>query len=142
MEQFIEFIGNNPVLSMIWVGLAGAIIVSYVKAQFSPIKQINTTELTLLVNRENAVVLDIRPLKDFNQGHIAGAVHLDAEKAKQKQFSQIEKHKSDPIIVVCAAGMTAQTVASLLNKEGFGKVNVLSGGMGSWQAASLPTASR
>lgn len=138
MEQYIEFIGNHPVLSLIWIGLVFAIVLGWVKSQFSAIKQISTQELTHLVNREEGKVVDIRPLKDFNQSHIAGSLHLLSEKAKQNDFVGIEKHKENPIILVCVTGMTANSVAPQFVKAGFTNVSILRGGINAWQNASLP----
>ncbi len=138
MDQYIEFFQNHTILGLAWIGLAGMLIMSWFKAKFSPIKQVNPQELTLLVNREDANILDIRAQKDFNQGHIANSTHLSAEKAKQKDFSSLEKLKNDPIIVVCLTGMTASGVAESLLKDGFSKVYTLSGGIGAWQSAGLP----
>jgi len=138
MAQFVEFVTNNLILCLIWVGLLGAIVLGWFKSRFSAIKQVNPQQLTHLVNREDGHVVDIRALKDFNQGHIAGSVHLAAEKAKQGEFVGLEKFKSDPIILVCVSGMTAQSIANGLVKAGYEQVNVLSGGITAWQNANLP----
>ncbi|MGB0858876.1 rhodanese-like domain-containing protein [Pseudoalteromonas spongiae] len=138
MAQFVEFVTNNLILCLIWVGLLGAIVLGWFKSRFSAVKQVNPQQLTHLVNRENGLVVDIRALKDFNQGHIAGSVHLAAEKAKQGEFVGLEKSKNDPIILVCVSGMTAQSIANGLVKAGYEQVNVLSGGITAWQNANLP----
>ncbi|MFC3032004.1 rhodanese-like domain-containing protein [Pseudoalteromonas fenneropenaei] len=139
MEQYIEFLSNHPVLSIIWLIIAAMLIGSWFKSQFSKIRQINPQQLTLLVNRQDGQVVDIRSQKEFNQGHIAGAIHLAADKAKQGDLSTLEKFKSAPIILVCNAGITANGIAEVCHKAGFEQVFVLSGGMGAWQSAGLPT---
>ncbi len=141
MEQYIEFIGNHPILSIIWLVIVFMLITGWFKSKFSAIKQINPQQLTLMVNRESAVIADIRPLKDFNTGRIANSVHLSVEKAKQSDFAELEKHKNNPIILVCATGMTASGIANNLAKAGFESVFILSGGMQSWQTAGLPLVS-
>jgi rhodanese-related sulfurtransferase len=133
MDQYIEFVGNHPILSLAWVALVALIVGGWFKSKFSAIRQINPQQLTLLINREDGVVVDIRAQKEFNNGRIAGAEHLSSEKAKQSDFSSLEKSKSKPIILVCTTGMTA------MHKAGFESVYVLSGGMGAWQSAGLPT---
>ncbi len=138
MQQLIEFLGNHPMLSAAWVGLFFAIIYTSVKIKFSAVSKINTQELTLLVNRENAVVVDIRSINELNKGHIASSVHLPNEKAKTSDFSSLDKYKNTPIIVVCATGLTASVAAENLHKAGFASVSVLSGGIGAWQNANLP----
>lgn len=139
MDQYIEFVGNHPILSIIWLALVAMLISSWFKSKFSAIRQINPQQVTLLINREDGQVVDIRTQKEFNSGHIAGATHLSSEKAKQSDFSSLEKFKSKPIILVCTTGMTASGIATAMHKAGFERVYVLSGGMGAWQSASLPT---
>ena len=139
MEQYIEFITNHPILSLAWVGLVFLIVSGWIKSKFSAVRPINPQQLTLLINREDGKVVDIRTSKEFNTGHVAGAEHLSPEKAKQSDFANLEKYKSKPIILVCTAGMTASGVANAMHKAGFERVYVLSGGMSSWQSASLPT---
>ncbi|WP_372763073.1 rhodanese-like domain-containing protein [Pseudoalteromonas sp.] len=139
MDQYIEFISNHPILSVAWVGILLLIISGWIKSKFSAVRQINPQQLTLLINRENGQVIDMRAQKEFNAGHIAGAEHLSPEKAKKSDFSHLEKYKSKPIILVCTTGMTASGTATAMHKAGFEQVSVLSGGMGAWQSASLPT---
>ena len=138
MQQYIEFVTNHPILSAVWVVLFIMLITSLIKSRFSAIKQISPTELTLQVNRNNAVVLDIRTEADFAKGHITGAKHLPLADIEKQQLAGLEKLKAEPIIVVCQAGMTAQKAAASLLKQGFSSVSVLQGGMGSWTGASLP----
>ena len=138
MEQFITFASNNGMLSAVWVALVVMIIVVTIKIKFSPVKQISSQELTFLMNREQGVALDIRSEKDFNTNHILDAISLSNEKIKKNGFTSLEKHKENPIIVVCSAGISAVKVANDLHKTGFSRVSVLKGGMGAWTGAGLP----
>lgn len=138
MTQFIEFFGNHPLLSGIWVVLFVLIVASWFKSMFSSIKAISPTQLTLLVNRENAVVVDIRSEDDFRKGHITDAKNLTQAQIDSQQLAGLEKQKDAPIIVVCQAGMSASKAAASLAKQGFTKVSILQGGMGTWTGASLP----
>jgi rhodanese-related sulfurtransferase len=140
MEQLITFASNNGMLSAIWVALVVMIIVSTIKIKMSPIKQISPQELTFLMNREEGLTLDIRKENEYKKAHILDAVSLPNEKITEKGFTSLEKHKDKPIIVVCAAGMSAVPVANKLHKSGFTNVSVLKGGMNSWTGAGLPVA--
>ncbi|MBZ9611238.1 rhodanese-like domain-containing protein [Rheinheimera maricola] len=138
MQQYIDFISNHPILTAVWLVLFIMLISSVIKSRFSVVKQVSPTELTMQVNRSNAVVLDIRNEADFAKGHITSARHLPLADIEKQQLSGLEKHKAEPIIVVCQAGMSAQKAATSLLKQGFTTVSVLQGGMGSWTGASLP----
>lgn len=138
MQQLVEFIGNHAILATAWVVLAVLIIYSYIETIFSPVKQLSTREATLLMNKEDAAVIDIRSKGDFKKGHILGATHLAPEAVSTGDFSRLEKLKNKPIIVVCAMGMTAKRTALQMLKAGFPTVTVLKGGMGAWQGEGLP----
>lgn len=138
MDQFITFAMSQPLLSAAWLVIVLMIIVITIKIQMSPIKQLSTQQMTFLVNRESGVVVDSRSEKDFKAGHIVDAIHLGNEKVVKNDFASLEKHKDNPIIVVCSAGMSANKVASQLAKAGFTKVSLLKGGMNAWLSAGLP----
>lgn len=137
MEQYLEFAGNHPYLSLAWVGILLLLLVTWVQSLLSKIQFVTPTELTLKVNREDAVVLDIRSADDFKKGHITGARNLPLAQLKD-QLASLEKDKTKPVIVVCQAGMSAQGAAKQLLVAGFNQVAVLRGGMGKWFEASLP----
>lgn len=138
MEQLTEFLANHPMLTAAWFGIFLAIIVVSIKIKMSPIKQLSPQELTFLVNKEQGIVVDVRSEKEFNARRILDAKHLSTEKANKNDFVALEKFKDKPIIVVCAAGISASKVANQLLKAGFDKVSLLKGGMNAWTGAGLP----
>ena len=138
MEQVIEFVGNHIILAGIWATLIVVLIYSMVSAQLSPVKELSPQEATLLINKQDALLLDIRPAAEFNKGHILNSRQLKAEQITKADFSSLEKSKDKPIIVVCAMGMTAKRTAVQMIKAGFSQVSVLKGGMNAWTGASLP----
>ena len=142
MDQFITFAMSQPLLSAAWLAIASMMIVLTIKIQMSPIKQLSTQQMTFLVNRESGVVVDTRNDKEFKAGHIVDAIHLNSEKITKNDFTSLEKHKDDPIIIVCTTGISAGKVANDMAKAGFTRVNLLKGGMNAWQSAGLPVAKK
>jgi rhodanese-related sulfurtransferase len=138
MQQFIEFIGNHPYLATIWLVLFFWLVFSFINTHLSPVKDIGTHDATLLMNKQDAQVVDIRPAAEFKKGHILGAKQLSQEQVNKSEFKLLEKHKNKPIIVVCAMGMTARKAATQMLKAGFPQVTVLKGGMNAWTSAGLP----
>jgi rhodanese-related sulfurtransferase len=137
MEQYIEFASNHPYLSLAWGGILLALVVSWVQSLLSKIQFVTPTELTIKVNREDAVLLDIRSADDFKKGHITSARNIPLAQLSS-QLSKLENEKNKPIIVVCQAGMSAQGAAKQLISAGFSQVAVLTGGMSKWAEANLP----
>lgn len=133
----LAFAGNNPLLSLAFVGLTLAIAYTEIARLFTGYKSITPAALTALINREDALVVDVSPATDFEKGHIAGARNL-AMSQFEPGHKLLAKAKEQPVVLVCRSGVTATTAASRLVKAGFGKVYCLEGGVAAWQQADLP----
>lgn len=140
MDQLMEFARDNLFLSGIWIALAIMLIYSFISPLISKVKRVNNHEATLLINKQDAMVLDIRAQKEFKKGHIHGARQIKPEEIREGNFGKLEKYKNTPIIVVCAMGNLASGTAAKMTKQGFSDVSVLDGGMSAWQSANLPVA--
>ena len=95
-------------------------------------------EATRLINKEDAVVVDVRSRDDFRRGHISGALNVAAAEIKKGNLGELEKHKAQPIIVVCATGQSAADPAAHLSAAGFTQVSVLKDGISGWSGENLP----
>jgi len=102
MQEIMQFASNHPILSLAWVVLLVMVIVTTVKGMFSKVKTISRGEATRLINKEDAVVVDVRSRDDFRRGHISGALNVAAAEIKKGNLDELAKHKAQPIIVVCA----------------------------------------
>jgi rhodanese-related sulfurtransferase len=139
MDRLIEFAQANLLLSVAFAGLTVALVYTEIARLFRPFKGVSPAQLTDLINRENALVLDIRGQAEFEKGHIIGSRHLLPSQV-DPEGKLLAKAKESPVVVVCLAGMTATGVAQKLAKAGFKRVSVLEGGIGAWQQAGLPLA--
>ncbi len=100
-------------------------------------KAVNPGEATLLINRENAIVLDVREPDEFAAGHIPDAVNIPVSKLAER-IQELDKYRSRPLVVCCLSGMRAGRACSALKKQGFENLNNLSGGIDAWIAANYP----
>jgi len=138
MQQYFDFLQNNSMLTAAWVGVFIAIIFTSVKAGLSAVKKITHQQATLLMNRENAIVVDVRSEADFKKGHILDAKLLPLSQIKNNELGGLEKAQDTPIIVVCNTGMTSTQACQMLQKAGFTSVHNLQGGISEWKTANLP----
>ena len=98
---------------------------------------ISTLQATLLINQQNALVLDVREAAEYEKGHMLNARNI-AFGELEARAAEIEKHKAKPVIVVCDNGNRSDRAATALRKQGFEQVFTLSGGIGAWRQAGLP----
>ena len=98
---------------------------------------VSTLQATQLINREDALVIDVRDADAYAKGHILGAKSIPlAELARRA--GDLDKHKSKTVIVSCQTGDRAAGAAATLRQSGFSRVHPLNGGFAAWQQAGLP----
>ncbi len=102
------------------------------KSQLSPL------EATLLINREDAIVIDIRDPGEYAQGHVPNARHIPAGELARRS-GELEKWKNQPLILCCATGARSSSALQTLRQAGFDRLYNLRGGMMEWQKAGQPT---
>lgn len=133
VANLIEFVSNHYGLVTVFLVLLVLLVIT---ETLKGGKSVDTRGLTALVNREEGVVLDVRPKKEFDTGHIVGAVNIPYEKLVSR-MGELEKYKAKTIIAVDAMGQHSGTVCRELKKAGFNAVK-LSGGIASWRGDNLP----
>jgi len=138
-EELLAFAGRHPLLSLGLAGLTVAILYNELSGLFRGFKALRPAELTALVNRDNALVVDLRPAADFEKGHIPGSKNVQMTQFDPEN-KQLTAAKALPVVLVCKAGQTAGDAAKRLKKAGFERVHVLDGGIAAWQQADLPLA--
>ena len=136
MQDIIQFAVNHWLLCGLFIVLLILLLLEEARSK-GLLGQLGPQDLVQLINRESAVVVDIRNREAFQDGHIVGSVNiLQAE--LEKDFNQLRKYKDRPIVIVCATGQKSGEIAAKLKKQNFERVHVLSGGINAWKNASMP----
>jgi rhodanese-related sulfurtransferase len=136
-EELSAFVARNPIYSLAFVGLTIAIIVNELSRLLRGYKSLRPAEVTLLMNQDNALVVDLRAYADYEKGHIAGSKNVLMSQF-DPESKQLAPAKALPIVLVCQSGITVAGAAKRLKKAGFERVHVLEGGIAAWQQAELP----
>lgn len=134
MEQFFSFLGDHPIL----VGTFLLLLFLFFRNERTRAgATIGTQELVRLVNKENAVVLDVRERNEFMEGHIVDALNIPYA-SLESRLDEISQHKEKPIVIACKMGQHSGAAGTLLQKNGFTNVTRLTGGYAEWRAQNLP----
>ncbi len=134
MDRFILFATNHPILIGVFVILLILLIITESRKGG---KTVSNGELTYLVNREKAVILDIRDKKKFDAGHITHAINIPHANLKDRT-TELKKYKESPIILVCSHGQHSGSSGQILTKAGFMQIRRLKGGIQGWIGDNLP----
>ena len=129
------FIDNIFVIAI--VALSGGALLWPVLTQRG--KRASALEVTQLINRGKAAIVDVRDAAEYATGHLPEAKNIPLAELGQR-LGELEKFKAKSVIVVCQSGARAATAAGLLQKAGFADVVNLDGGVAAWKTAGLPIA--
>lgn len=100
---------------------------------------VTTLQATQMINREDAIMLDVRDTDAYAQGHILNARNIPMAQLEERVAELAKgKGKTRTIIVHCETGVRSNAAHALLVKQGFEKVFTLSGGIAAWKTAGLP----
>jgi rhodanese-related sulfurtransferase len=131
----VEFIQANILLILVALA-SGAMLLWPVVRRSTGGPSVSAQQATHLINRQDALVVDVREPGEYGAGHIIGARNVPL--ARIGAAAGELKRKDRPVIVYCQGGERAPKAAALLRKQGYGSVVNLSGGIGAWQQAGLP----
>ena len=102
--------------------LAGIIILLLILQ--NNINILSTKEAEKLIkNNYFKTILDVRSLKEWNQGHYNGAIHIPHDKITSSKVSILE----EPILIYCRSGRRAKIAAEKIKKLGKNKISIIEG---------------
>lgn len=137
MEEFLDFAVRNYLLFIALFAVVTLIAVTELRRFTQGYKVITPTEAVTLINREDALVLDVREANERSQGSIINAKHVAVGALSQKAGS-LTKDKDKPILVFCKMGNRSSGACKLLLKNNYTNVYNLKGGMNAWVNDQLP----
>jgi len=133
MENIIVFLGQQWML----VGLLLILVFLFIQVEMKRGGQsVSIHQLTNLVNRENALVVDVREAAEFKDGHIVDAMNVPFTKLKERLLD-LDKYKDRPVVIVDKMGQHSGAAGKQLRDAGF-NVSRLEGGMTEWRSSNLP----
>ena len=114
----MEFIQKNIWLVMIAVVSGVMLIWPFIAKRFSATKEVGVADAVQLINRQDAVILDVREPAEFKSGHIPNARNIPAGQVGER-LKELEKFKARPILLTCASG----------NRSGSSRQHAAEGGL-------------
>lgn len=133
----MKFLADNVLLIGLAIGSGFMLLWPMLKRSASGVANLTPTEAVLLMNRSNAVVVDVREDTEYAQGHIADAKHIPLAQLGER-LKELTRYKEKPVLLHCQGGVRSAKACDLLAKQGFTKLYNLQGGINAWQQAKLP----
>jgi molybdopterin/thiamine biosynthesis adenylyltransferase/rhodanese-related sulfurtransferase len=103
----------------------------------SEISEIDATQARDRIDSGEPVVVDVREQDEWDEGHIAGAVHIPRGHLESR-IERLAPDTSRPVIVYCSAGNRSAFAAKTLADLGYEDVVSLAGGFTDWKRNGFP----
>lgn len=133
----MKFLTQNILYIGLALGSAFMLLWPMLKRGSGGAANASPNEAVLLINRANAMVLDVRDDAEFAGGHIAGAKHIPAAELDAR-IGEIRRFKDKPLLVSCESGVRSAKACEVLRKHEFSQLHNLQGGLSAWIQAKLP----
>jgi len=137
MGNLGKFVINHWMLVLALVVILVMLVADTMKRRLLGFKDIKPQEAVRLINHEDAVVVDVREDKEYNEGHVVDAMLIPFG-LMEERLQELEPYRARPLVVYCRTGQRAAHACNLLRKQGFEQVYKISGGMLAWRGADLP----
>lgn len=133
MDRLIEFATNHYLLVTAFFVLWALFFATETRRGGQPLSPQSATNK---INRDDALVVDIRDADEFRKGHIAGSINIPLNELTDR--SEELKNKERPLILVCETGTRTGAAGRQLRSRGLENLWRISGGLSAWRNDSLP----
>lgn len=99
---------------------------------------ISPTEAANLQKSQQAVIIDVRDDKEWQQQHIPGAIHIPLAELNNR-LGELGAYKNAKLVMQCRSGGRSAKATELLKAAGFANVSNMEGGILAWNKAGLAT---
>ncbi|MFA6013733.1 MAG: rhodanese-like domain-containing protein [Gallionellaceae bacterium] len=133
----MQFLLNNLLMVVIFITSGFMLFWSFFGNRIRGIQEVDTIGALNLINHKDALVLDVREQKEFDEGHLLRAKLIPLGSLKER-IGELEKYRDKPILLMCRSGARSLNATVMLSKQGFSDVSNLAGGINAWRKANLP----
>jgi rhodanese-related sulfurtransferase len=136
----MDFVSQNIFLITIAVLSGAMLLIPMLREAQGDASQVSPSQAVMLLNRQHAIILDVRETAELAGGRIEGSRHIPLGEIDKRQ-DELEKFKNRPVILACESGSRSGRAVSVLRKAGFAQVYNLAGGLKAWKEAGQPLSS-
>jgi len=137
MDRLLEFSVNHWDLVLALIIILMMTFGGGIMRRIRGFKEVTAVDAVALMNREDAVYIDVREDKEYSEGHLLGSVHIPLGQLVER-IDELDKYRQKPVIVGCRSGNRSAMGCARLRKTGFEQVYNLKGGILAWQNVNLP----
>ena len=135
MDKFIKYC-KRPVFLLLYFALCNVFLFFL---SCSPVKTLGVEEISALINsgNENLIIIDLRDLTEYNNGHIKGAISIPYKEDTFPERITALAEKDMAALFYCGQGVKTGKAEKFIKNSPFKKKYVLNGGFMAWKKKGL-----
>ena len=99
-NELVSFVGRHPIISLLWAITLGYTVYYQIVIWRDGLKLLNSKNAIEMYNHDKAVLVDVRDIGEYSNGHLAGSVSVSSKDLLELKFSQVERFKDKTVVVV------------------------------------------
>ncbi len=137
MSEILDFVQRHPLLVGAFVATLGLLLWTEFQRLTRNFSDITPQEAVLMINHDDALIVDVREANELSSGKIPDAKHIPLS-SFGKRINELDKFKDRKTLVYCRSGQRSLSACKQLKAHGFEEVANLKGGIVAWESANLP----
>jgi phage shock protein E len=93
--------------------------------------------MTLIAAGTAPAIVDVRSKKEFEQGHVPGAIHVPFWQVGRRA-GELAEYREGEVVVYCGHGPRAYIAGAALRRRKFRRVSYLAGHFTKWKIMNFP----
>ncbi|HFL8824414.1 MAG TPA: rhodanese-like domain-containing protein [Candidatus Azoamicus sp. OHIO1] len=138
MDTLYSFFIKNVFLTALFITSILIWISFEIKEMIYSKNSINPTQAIEIINHNNAIFIDSRNEKLFNEKHIINSINIPLEEIND-QNKKLKKYRNKTIIVIQTNNFYARKTINILKNLEFKNILYMNDGINSWNKEQLPT---
>jgi rhodanese-related sulfurtransferase len=135
--SLVPFLMNNWPLVLALVASGAMLLWPLVQRGLGSSREVGALAATQLINRQNALMIDLREGDEYAAGRVPNALHIPLSQLESRA-KELARFTSRPVIAYCDRGQRSRGALAKLSKLGFAEVFMLQGGLRGWADAGMP----
>ena len=131
------FLQKNIIFVLLALMSGSLLMWPYLRRIFIVSPEVNPSQAILMINREDALIVDIRADKNRAVGTLPNAKVIPIDEL-EKKLTNFNRYKNKPVILIGEGLQETQRAHTIFKKHEFQKVWTLKGGITAWLQANLP----
>src|SRR5262249_32988851 len=108
--MLLTFLENNWPLGFGALVFGAVLILPVIQRIFGPTREVGAMQATQLINRQNALMLDLRETQEYEGGRVPNAVHVPLSQLAGRG-QELKRFTSRPVIAYCERGGRSRSAA-------------------------------